>query len=184
MRFIEKKSLRKKINIDITIGVCVGILGNAIYIYASQNINSLIVIALVGVVLLILIYKKEDEMSDHIQTEIYSNRKIEKSDIFHIKDGFVEKIKINWKTKDIRFIEDKVIQIFQEDMAILRITFSDTLITFDYYSESSEAKYLLEKFIEVLKEYKPKDAQPFNGDSFKTLDQIKVIPGPVIYRGD
>ena len=185
MKFSEKKLLRKKINTDILIGICVGLLGNATYIYLSKQINPLIVIGVTGIILLILIYRKEDEISEHIQVEIVSKNKIDNYDILNIKDSFLSQIKVTWKQEkgDIKYFQkEKILQFVLEGIAILKITFGSNSVYIDYYQESAEAQYLIEKFMTTLKEYKSKQVELFNDESFNRMNQIKVIPGPVIHR--
>lgn len=191
MKFDEKKGLWNKIKIDIFIGICLGILGNSIYIYATDDlkINRLIVIGIIAVILIWLMYRKEEESSTHHRIEIPTNEKISNADIMHIRDKILDVVKNNWGKESIDTPTNSVIEFFLDEtppikLSILRITFQDRCICLDYYEKSSEAEdYLIPKIKEILKNYKKDNKFLISEEKLiNALENPIEVPGRVLYK--
>ena len=185
MKLEDKKELSKTINTDIYIGICLGILGNALYIYLSTQFNIIGVIEITSIILLFLIYKKEEELTKHYRNEISSNFKITNKEILDIRGIFLNKVESTWKANKenkIDFPNSNIIQFLLENIYIFRITFKENEIYLDYYQGSNESEYLKEEFIKILKVYQVKDKKLFLDEVFNEMNSPKIILGPVKYK--
>ncbi|MBU1204400.1 MAG: hypothetical protein KKE93_00645 [Nanoarchaeota archaeon] len=183
MKLDEKKQLLGKINIDIMIGICLGILGNGLYSWLAKEFKPLTVIGTFTFILLVLIYKKESQSSFHNRIELSTAKKVEKYDILKIREEFMNKIETNWKRdqKDIQFHEDKIIQFMIDDIAVFKIIFENYCIILEYYL-GSETEYILDIFTKIIKNYKKRsNGKLVYKNSLKALDKPIIVSGRVLY---
>ena len=186
MKFEEKKGLLGKIEMDILIGICLGILGNALYNWLTVDVklNRLGVVVILVLVLLWLIYKKEEKESTHSKIDINLEHHIENGDIMGIKDTFIDNInKKNWSDKDISSPKNNILQFRLENFWVFKVTFEKMSISVEYYENCSEAQdYLLTKFVDVIKTYKKNNNNLVAEDKLKqVLTNPIIVPGPVKY---
>lgn len=157
MDFNDKKNLIHEINTDTLLGICLGILGNALYLELSEITSRGFVIILAVVILLILIFMKEEQKTIKKIVKIHPLNPIQDYD----KLSIIEKIKTNvgtsWeKTKENKFESNRFkISFLLETYDILKATIDDHSIIVECY-DGAECEYLLDKIKDILINYKNK----------------------------